>query len=152
VLQRIVRDLEPLRSPAAVAEHLIVLQSFLADHESRPAAPDPLLDRHLRARGAVIATITALRDAHRRFDESPVEFDEVAALLRRWIEGQTFAPRTGNSGVHVLDSASAPFGDFEHLQCAGLVDGEVAGSAASKCLLCVRDSQGAWMACRAGPI
>ena len=26
--------------------------------------------------------------------------------------------------MHVLDSASAPFGDFEHLLCAGLVDGE----------------------------
>ena len=124
VLQRIVRDLEPLRSPAAVSEHLAVLQSFLAEYESRPAAADPLLARHLRARGAVMATVASLRDAHRRFDESPVEFDEVAALLRRWIEGQTFAPRTGDSGVHVLDSASAPFGDFEHLQCAGLVDGE----------------------------
>ena len=124
VFQKIVCDLEPLRSPAAVSAHLVVLQSFLAEHESRPAAADPLLARHLRARGAVMATVASLRDAHRRFDESPVEFDEVAALLRRWIEGQTFAPRTGESGVHVLDSASAPFGDFEFLQCAGLVDGE----------------------------
>ena len=124
VLLRIVRDLEPLRSPAAVSEHLAVLQSFLAEHEDRPAAADPGPGRHLRARGAVMATVAALRDAHRRFDESPVEFDEVAALLRRWIEGQTFAPRTGDAGIHVLDSASAPFGDFEHLQCAGLVDGE----------------------------
>jgi RecB family exonuclease len=124
VFQRIVRALAPLRSPAAVSEHLVVLQSFLAEYESRPAATDPLLARYLRARGAVMTTVASLRDAHRRFDESPVEFDEVAALLRRWIEGQTFAPRAGDSGVHVLDSASAPFGDFEHLQCAGLVDGE----------------------------
>ena len=124
VLLRIVRDLEPVRSPAAVSDHLAILQSFLAEHESRPVAADPLLSRHLRARGAVMATVSALREAHRRFDESPVEFDEVAALLRRWIEGQTFAPRTGDAGIHVLDSASAPFGDFEHLQCAGLVDGE----------------------------
>jgi RecB family exonuclease len=124
VLLTIVGDLEPLRSPAAVSDHLAILQTFLAEHESRPAGADPLRARHLRARGAVLATLASLRDAHRRFDESPVEFDEVAALLRRWIEGQTFAPRTGDMGVHVLDSASAPFGDFEHLQCAGLVDGE----------------------------
>ena len=124
VLQTIVRDLEPLRSPAAVSEHLAILQTFLTQYESRPDAVDPLRARHLRARGAVLATLASLRDAHQRFDESPVEFDEVAALVRRWIEGQTFAPRTGDSGIHVLDSASAPFGDFEHLQCAGLVDGE----------------------------
>ena len=59
-----------------------------------------------------------------RFDAGAGEFDEVTALLRRWIEGQTFAPRTGNAGVHVLDSASAPFGRFEFVHCAGLVDGE----------------------------
>jgi hypothetical protein len=123
VLLRILRDLDSLRSPATVSDHLAILQSFLAEHESRPTV-DPVSGRHLRARGAVMATLTALRDAHRRFDASPVEFDEVAALIRRWIEGQTFAPRTGDSGIHVLDSASAPFGDFEHLQCAGLVDGE----------------------------
>ena len=41
----------------------------------------------------------ALRDAYARFDAAPVDFDDVAALLRRWIEGQTFAPRTGESGV-----------------------------------------------------
>ena len=51
-------------------------------------------------------------------------FDQVAALIRRWIEGQTFAPRTGEAGVHVVDAASARFGRFEHVQLAGLVDGE----------------------------
>ena len=74
-----------------------------------------------------MTTIVALRDAHQRFDAAAVDFDEVGALLRRWIEGQTFAPRTGDRGVHVLDSASAPFGDFEQMQFAGLVDGEWPG-------------------------
>jgi RecB family exonuclease len=124
VLQRIARELLPLRSPAAVSEHLTVLHMFLSCYDGSVSAPEALRARHLRARGAVMATIAALRDAHRRFDDAASDFDELAALLRRWIEGQTFAPRTGESGVHVIDSASAAFGDFEFLHCAGLVDGE----------------------------
>ena len=123
VLQSIARDLEPLRSRITVSAHLAIVQTFLAGHDNGPPV-DAMRARHLRARSAVTTTIAALRDAHERFDDAPVEFDEVAALLRRWIDGQTFAPRTGDSGVHVLDSASARFGDFEHLHCAGLVDGE----------------------------
>ena len=124
VFRNAAAELEALRSAAPVADHLSVLMDFLMGHQNVPHSPDPLHARHLRARGAVITTIVALRDAHRRFDDTAVDFDEVAALLRRWIEGQTFAPRTGAAGVHVLDSASAPFGSFEHVQFAGLVDGE----------------------------
>ncbi len=123
----IAAQLDPLRSPAPVADHLAVLLEFLTRHENVPGVADPLHARHMRARGAVVTTIAALRDAHRRFDAATVDFDEVGALLRRWIEGQTFAPRTGDRGVHVLDSASAPFGDFEQVQFAGLVDGEWPG-------------------------
>jgi RecB family exonuclease len=53
-----------------------------------------------------------------------VEFDDTAAVCRRWIEAQTFAPRTGEAGVHLLDSASARFGEFDEVQLAGLVEGE----------------------------
>ena len=121
---RIASELERLRSPAPVADQLSAVLKFLTDHENLPSPSDPLRVRHLRARGAILTTIAALRDAHEQFDRSSVEFDDVAALLRRWIEGQTFAPRTGNSGVHVLDSASARFGSFEYMHLAGLVDGE----------------------------
>ena len=124
LFQRLAGELEPLRSAAPVADLLSTVLKFLTDHENLSGPADPLRARHLRARGAIFTTIAALRDAHEQFDRSSVEFDEVAALLRRWIEGQTFAPRTGSSGVHVLDSASARFGTFEHMHLAGLVDGE----------------------------
>jgi RecB family exonuclease len=124
LLRGIASELEPLRSAVPAADHLQVLLQFLTIHEDPGAATDALRSRQLRARGAVMKTIAALRDAHERFDDAPVDIDEVSALLRRWIEGQTFAPRTGNSGVHILDSASAPFGTFQHLHLAGLVDGE----------------------------
>ncbi len=124
LLQALGSELAPLRTPAAVAEHLGVLHQFLTSHENLDGSNDALHARHLRARGAVLATVASLRNAHARFDDAPRDFDDVAALLRRWIEGQTFAPRTGSSGVHVLDSASAPFGSFDQMHLAGLVDGE----------------------------
>ena len=116
-------DLRPLRTPRPVAEHLSGLLTFLEQHAA-PPADDGSSERELRARSAILMTIRALRDAHARFESAPADFDEVAALLRRWIEGQTFAPRTGDAGVHLVDSASAPFGHFELVHLAGLVDGE----------------------------
>ena len=45
-------------------------------------------------------------------------------MVRRGIETQTFAPRSGDRGVHVVDAESARFGEFDDVQLAGLVDGE----------------------------
>ena len=124
VLQHAARDLLPLRAPAAAAEHLTRLLDFLTAHETLPPSDDPLRPRQLRARSAILATLRTLRDAYQRFDAEPVDFDDVAAMVRRWIEAQTFAPRTGDSGVHLVDAESARFGDFDRVQLAGLVDGE----------------------------
>ncbi len=119
-----VDDLRPLRTAAPAAAHLDVLQRFLARRE-RPAGGDAALrSRQHRARAAILGTLALLRDAYGRFDPQPIGFESVAALVRRWIDGQTFAPRTGDAGVHVVDAASAPFGSFEHVHLAGLVDGE----------------------------
>ena len=137
VLAGLVRELQLLRTAAPCAEHLTVLLSFLRRHDCLPslppnaageqAEPDPQQERQLRARAAILGILTSLRDAYARFDPTPVDFDAVAALVRRWIEGHTFAPRTGESSVHVIDAASAPFGDFDAVQLAGLVDGEWPG-------------------------
>jgi RecB family exonuclease len=68
--------------------------------------------------------LRGLRDAYGRFDVRQVLFDEVTAMVRRGIDARTFAPRNGDSGVHLVDSESAPFGEFDYVQIAGLVDGE----------------------------
>ena len=120
----IARELVALRSPAPVANHLGVLLAFLTAHEAPPGPDDPLRTRHLRARGAILATLGTLRDAHARVDSTAAAADDVAALVRRWIEGQTFAPRTGDTGVHLVDSDSARFGCFDDVHIAGVVDGE----------------------------
>jgi RecB family exonuclease len=124
ILQAAVKELLPLCADAAVADHLAAVEAFLAAHQRLPAPEDAVRSRQLRARGAIVGTLGALRDAYARFDASPVPFDDVSALVRRWIDGQTFAPRTGDTGVHLVDAASAPFGQFEHVQLAGLVEGE----------------------------
>ena len=123
-LQRVVRHLRPLCLPASVADHLQTVLDFLTAHDSGPSGDEPARARQLRARGAILSTLVALRDAYARFDSTAAPFDETAALVRRWVDGQTFAPRTGENGVHIVDAASAAFGRFEHVQLAGLVDGE----------------------------
>lgn len=118
------RALAPLQEPQAVSAHLRVVLACLEDHEGPPPADDAIRDRHLRARGGVRGLLRGLADAYERFDPAPVGFGEVRALVRRWVDAQTFAPRTGEAGVHVIDSASARFGEFDMVQVAGLVDGE----------------------------
>ncbi len=120
MLREIVRELSPLRSRASVAEHLECLLTFFKTHERHEESDS----RARRARGAILGTLITLRDGWARFDNTPVDSDVVAALIRRWIEVQTFAPRAGHSGVHLVDAWSARFGDFDEAHLAGLVDGE----------------------------
>jgi RecB family exonuclease len=124
ILKHTAASLVPLREPRPFAEHVDIVLAFIAARERLPAADDPLRERHLRARAAILEILTALRDAYRRFDAAAVDFDHVAATVRRWIDAHTFAPHSGGSGVHIVDTASARFGDFDAVQLAGLVDGE----------------------------
>ena len=127
VVEAVARELEPLRVNATVADHLDRVLTFLSDHAAPPRAAetdDSLVARELRARAAILGLIRALRDAYRRFSSDAVPFDQVAAMVRRHIEVQTFAPRSGECGVHLVDADSAPFGEFDYVQLAGLVDGE----------------------------
>ena len=129
VLRGLVRELAPLRSRAPVSAHLECLLTFLTTYgwpteQGPPEASAVDHGRARRARGAIFGTLLALRDGWARFDDTPVDSDVVAALIRRWIEVQTFAPRAGDSGVHLVDAWSARFGAFDEVHLAGLVDGE----------------------------
>jgi RecB family exonuclease len=124
LLVAVARHLESSRSPAPCAGHLDVLIAFLRRYERLPRSEDPLRPRLLRGRAAVLEVLTSLRHAYAQFDPIEVEFNVVAAVIKRWIEVHTFAPRTGDGGVHVVDAESARFGDFDGVQLAGLVDGE----------------------------
>jgi RecB family exonuclease len=117
------RELRGLREPLPIHQQLQIIVAFVTSHEP-PMSPVEEEPASARARRAIHGILFGLRDAFARFDPEPVAFDDVAGMVRRWIEGHTFAPRTGDEGVHIVDAESARFGDFDVVQLAGLVDGE----------------------------
>src|SRR6185436_10488910 len=78
--------------------------AFVAARERRPAPADPWFARHLRARAAVLAALQMLRDAHAAHDPAPLSVSELSGAVRRWIDGQTFSPRLGATGLMLLDA------------------------------------------------
>ncbi len=125
---RIADELAPVRRTDHPSTHLDAVLAFLAAHDRTPDQGDPTRERLTRARAAIHASIRGLRDAHRRHDDEPRAFADVAAAIRRWIGQQTFAPHRGLSGVQLLDADAARFGDFETLYLVGLTEREWPGS------------------------
>ncbi|MGE0592741.1 MAG: PD-(D/E)XK nuclease family protein [Vicinamibacterales bacterium] len=125
VANGLVRALQPMQEPAPAAVHLDGLLAFL-DTFLRPVDdwPGSLRSRERRARAALLSTLRSLRHAYARFDDASVSADDVMATIRRWIEGQTFAPEVGAQGVHIVDADTARYGDFAFVQLAGLVESE----------------------------
>lgn len=122
--------LAPLEEVAEPGAHLVTLDAFLARFERALPADDALRERHLRARGAVLATIAGLQEAFTRYGGRPGPFRDVAALLHRWIEGQTFNPRVGQAGLHLVDVQTAIYGRFSRLFLVGVTEGEWPSSSA----------------------
>ena len=117
-------ELRALAEKERPSVQLDALLAFLNTHDRIPEAGDPLRERHLRARRAVLSAIHGLRRAHQSLDDSPVDLSTVAAVIRRWIEGQTFSPRAGHAGVQLLDAQAARYGEFDEVFLVGLVEGE----------------------------
>jgi RecB family exonuclease len=88
----------------------------------RPAAGEAGGERHLRARAAIAGALISLRDAHAAYDDRPLPSADLWATVRRWIEGQTFSPRTGTGGVRLLDAAAAPYARLDAMRIVGLVE------------------------------
>ena len=97
------------------------LRAFIRGHEVLPAATDVWYSRHLRARAAILAALDGLADAHTRYDDEPLPVGDLLGMIRRWMEGQTFSPRTGADGVSLLDATAAAFADVDEVRVLGLV-------------------------------
>ena len=120
-------ELAPLCSPAPASHHVAAVLAFLSAHERPVDAADPVGQRHLRARAAVLSILEALVQAARRFDDPVGDLEAVAAQVRRWMEGQTFVPAEpveSAAGVFLVDARAARFGTFDAVHLAGLVSGE----------------------------
>jgi RecB family exonuclease/inactivated superfamily I helicase len=117
-------QLAAFTEPAPAAVHFNRLARFLVRYDRLPLIADPLRERHLRARAAIQSAITALASTHAHIDNRVTTFAEIAAAVRRWIEDQTFAPRSGSGGVHLVDAQAARFGFFDEVHLVGLVETE----------------------------
>jgi RecB family exonuclease/inactivated superfamily I helicase len=117
-------ELRPMIDAPLASEQVSALLNFIAAHERLPQPGAPWHAGHLRARAAVRSALELLRDAHRLHDDAPVPLPELANTVRRWIEGQTFSPRTGVSGVRLLDAPSAAYADVDDLRLVGLVESD----------------------------
>jgi len=118
------RELAGLAERRPVLVQLEVVQQFLDRYHREPAAGADA-ERTTRVRGAVVGALTALARAFAAHDPAAVATGpELASTIRRWLGTQTFALRTGEAGVRVLDAQAARFADVDDVQLLGLVEGE----------------------------
>ena len=119
-------ELGPMIEASSASGQVAALLAFVAAHERLPDSRDEWHGRHFRARSAVLAALESLRDAHRAHDDAPVPLAELSNTVRRWIEGQTFSPRTGTRGLMLLDAPSAAYADvrlaFDGTRRVGMAD------------------------------
>ncbi|CAN5804837.1 hypothetical protein BH24ACI5_BH24ACI5_06840 [soil metagenome] len=119
---RAAEALRPVGSAETASGQIAALLEFIRQFERLPESDAPWAVRHLRARSAILAALEALRDAHARHDDEPLDVVELSGSVRRWIEAQTFAPRTGRDGIRLLDAAAAPYSDLDEIRIVGLVE------------------------------
>jgi RecB family exonuclease len=100
------------------------LVTFIKRHERLPDGDDPAFPDHVRARAAILGALGALAAAHAAHDDEPLLVTELANTVRRWIEGQTFSPRTGTEGVTLLDAQAAAYADVDDVRLIGLVESD----------------------------
>jgi RecB family exonuclease len=123
-------DLALLTETAPASRHLAVLMAFLDRHERGRPPQDEAWARHQRARAAIRGALEDLRGAHVRYGDQAGSFEDVSATLRRWMETQTFSPRRGTGGVHLVDSQAARYGDYDDVFLVGLVETDWPGARA----------------------
>ena len=124
------QELAPLGASRPLAHHLATLRAFLQRHAARlPDPRDAIAERTARARALIHDGLEALETAHRALNDggASVSLAELATTVRRWIESRTYppdrsVPRDGD--VHLIDPDTAPYGRFDHLFIAGLIEAE----------------------------
>jgi RecB family exonuclease len=117
-------DLSSAVAASTAPAQIDAIVAFLSSRERRPSPADPWHARHMRARAAVLAALQMLRDAHANHDPSPLSVAELSGAVRRWIEGQTFSPRLGTSGIMLLDARAAAYADVDEVRIVGLTESD----------------------------
>ncbi len=118
------RELRAAVRAATAPAQIDGILAFIGSRERQPAVSDAWFARHVRARAAVLAALQMLRDAHAAHDPAPLSISELSGGVRRWIEGQTFSPRLGASGLMLLDASAAPYADVDEIRIVGLSEAD----------------------------
>jgi RecB family exonuclease len=121
---RVASELAAAARAASAAAQIDGILEFIGAHERQASGDEPWLARHLRARAAVLSALTMLRDAHAAHDPDPLSMAQLSGAVRRWIDGQTFAPRLGDTGVMLLDASAVPYADLDELRLVGLTEAD----------------------------
>lgn len=116
------RELEPFRTATTASAQVGAIAAFLRAHERTPELDASWRERHLRARAAVLTVLDELQTAFERHDNEPRDPDGLTGSIHHAIEAQTFTPRRGDSGVHLVDAVAARFGEFDHVHLVGMVE------------------------------
>ena len=117
-------ELRALVAAESASLQLSSLIAFIAAHERLPDDLSSSRDAHFRARAAVLGILESVRDAHRTHDDAAIPAADLLTTIRHWIESQTFSPRTGSTGVLLLDASAAAYADIDDVRLVGLVDAD----------------------------
>ncbi len=137
------RSCRLFRRRVPLIDQISLLQQFLKRHDRNPATGNPstslkagrqaadrpvsleIAARSARARDAVWLVLEGLAASLRRHDPGASgTIHELRPALRRWLGASTFATRTGEPGIQLVDPQAARFGEFDDVQLMGLVQGE----------------------------
>jgi RecB family exonuclease len=115
-------ELRPFQAGENASDQVGAIAAFLRAHERPVRSDDPLRERHLRARAAVLAALDGLSAACAAHGDAPRDVDALTSAIHHVIERQTFSPRRGHQGVHLVDAVAARFGAFAHVHLVGLAE------------------------------
>ena len=121
------RDLAVLAEPAPASAQVRRFSAFVTAHFRALDDDDPFAMRERRARAAMIGLLAKLAEAHAAFHDPPWTIDDLAAAMRRWVEGETFLPDSaapGLAGVCLVDDQAARYGEFDEIAIVGLIENE----------------------------
>ncbi|MGH9337318.1 MAG: hypothetical protein ACRD21_26520, partial [Vicinamibacteria bacterium] len=108
--------LRPLSEPSPLTVKIHCLRGYLLEYGRG-------LSDH-RAKAAFDSILERLEEAAARTGDRVLDFESFRERLRRAVEHHTFAPRSGDAGVQIVDARSAPFGSFDLVVLLGLNEGE----------------------------
>jgi hypothetical protein len=116
--------LEALSTAPAASAQIDALLRFIEEFECLPNPESPWFAAHMRARAAILSALRALAAAHQQHDDGALGIAELAGTVRRWVEGQTFSPRTGSAPIALLDAQAAAYADVDEVRLVGLVESD----------------------------